>query len=260
MPSRLVSTTWKNGNHRYSVDAEHVPGVTTLLGVMSKDALVAWSARLAAQWAANNPDQLAVLGHQAFVAQAAAAPNAARDAAGDVGRNLHTHAETLVKTGTVDVPLADLPLVEQAADFLDSQVVEVIASERAVFHEAFMYAGRLDLLATLRSQDGISLLDFKTSASGVWPEHALQQAAYRFCTHMQAEDPANDDEPMPPVAHAAIVWVRPEGWQLVPVRADREMWTQFLACIPLYNFRALKRDQVVGAPIATGKAVSYAQD
>lgn len=257
MASRLVVSTYKNGNHRYSLDGEWVPGVTSLTHVLHKPALQTWYARQAATWAALNPEQLATLGHESFVATASKAPDRARDQAGSIGRTLHSHAETLVATGQVDVDEADLPLVVQAADFLDRMLAHPVASERAVFHDMFQYAGRLDLLADLNGSDGTWLLDFKTGASGVWPEMALQQAAYRFCTHMAALDAAGEDPPMPPVAHVGIVWVRPEGWQLIPLRADRDVWTTFLALIPLHQFSKRKRDAIVGAPMASGKAASH---
>jgi hypothetical protein len=128
--------------------------------------------------------------------------------------------------------------------------VDTIASERAIYHDTFLYGGRFDLLATIRGE--VWLLDFKTGASGVWPEMALQQSAYRFASHMQGPDPGADDEPMPPIAHVGIVWVRPEGWQLIPVRADRDVWQTFLATIPLHRFLAQRREDSVGAPVAAG--------
>lgn len=253
MASQLVVSTWKNGSHHYALNGERIPGVTTCTGVLAKPALMGWYAEQAGIWAANNPDQLAALGYEDFVKLAKAAPERARDNASKVGRDLHSHAEKLATTGEApDVPDADLAMVRQAVDFLDALGVETIASERACYHGTFLYGGRFDLIGTIRGE--VWLLDFKTGASGVWPEMALQQSAYRFATHMQALNPADDDEPMPPVAHVGIVWVRPDGWQLIPVRADRESWQAFLATIPLWRFLRQRREDTVGAPVASGKA------
>lgn len=251
--SALTVTVWKNGNHVYALNGERIPGVTTALNMMAKPQLMGWYARETAAWAANNPDQLAALGHDTFVEVASKAPERARDSASKVGRELHSHAEKLATTGEApDVPEADLLLVRQAVDFLDSMEVEPISSERACWHDTFFYAGRYDLVATIRG--AVWLLDFKTGASGVWPDMALQQAAYRFASHQQGPSPDSPDEPMPPIAHAGIVWVRPEGWQLIPVRADRETWQAFLACLPLYAFSRMRRDDIVAAPVASGSA------
>lgn len=259
MGSRLITTTWKNGSHHYTLNGERCPGVTTITGVLNKRALMGWYAEQAAIWAANNPDQLAALGHEDFVRMAKAAPERVRDSASKVGRDLHSHAEKLAITGEApDVPEDDLAMVVQAADFLDAMGVDVLASERAVYHDTFSYAGRLDLIGTIRGD--VWLLDFKTGASGVWPEMALQQSAYRFATHMQGPNPDSDDEEMPPIARVGIVWVRPDGWQLVPVRADRDTWQAFLACIPLYRFLGMRREETVAAPAAAGSATERLSD
>lgn len=251
--SALTVTVWRNGRHVYALNGERIPGVTTCLGQLAKPALVNAAAREAAIWAANNPDQLTALGHETFVKTASEAPRRVWDEAATLGRDIHAHADKLATTGEApDVPEAQLPYVMQAADFLDSMGVETIASERACWHESFFYAGRYDLVATIRGS--IWLLDFKTGKSGVWPEMALQQAAYRFCTHQQGPAADSEDEPMPPIAHCGIVWVRPEGWQLVPVRADRDVWQAFLATLPLYQFSRIDRDELVAAPWASGSA------
>lgn len=255
--SRLVISEYRNGVHRYSLDSEWVPGVTTIKGVLNMRQLPPWYAKQAAGWAATNMEQLSALGPDEFVKLASKAGDAARDRAADLGRGVHAHAQQLLETGEVSVSDEQLPMVRQAADFLDRYVRTVVASERAVYNDTFGYAGRLDGLFELDGLDGISLVDFKTGQSGVWSDVALQLAAYRFCTHMQAADPAKQpDVPMPPVSRACVVWVRPEGWQLIPVKADREIWTTFLSCIPLYQFDKRKKETIVGAPMAAGKATA----
>lgn len=249
MASQLV---YRDRDHSYYLAGERVPSVTSCTGVLAKPALIWWAAKEAASYAADNVEQLAAVGRQGFVEDATRAHMRARDTASKIGSDLHAHAERLARTGEApDVPPDDLAMVTQAVDFLDALAVEPLAAERAVYHDTFQYAGRFDLVATIKGE--VWLLDFKTGKSGVWPEMALQQSAYRFATHMQSAD-GSDDEPMPPVAHVGIVWVRPNGWQLVPLRADRDAWQAFLACIPLHRFLGQKRDATVGAPVAVGVA------
>ena len=256
MGSALV---YRERDHSYFLGGQKVPSVTTATGVLAKPALIWWAAKEAASWAADNSEQLATVGREGFVDEATRAHIRARDTASKIGTQLHLHAEKLASTGEApDVAADDLAMVVQAADFLDALSVDPIVSERAVYHETFLYAGRLDLIAAIRGE--VWLLDFKTGASGVWPEMALQQAGYRFATHMQGPDPDAPDEPMPPIAHVGIVWVRPDGWQLVPVRADRDTWQAFLACLPLQRFLTQKRDQTVGAPVAVGTATERLDD
>lgn len=238
--------TFTERGHRYSLDGEWVPSVTSATSVLDKPALRAWYARQAAQWAASNPDQLTALGHDTFVDTACGAPQRAMNAAAGKGTDLHAHAQQLATTGATDAPEDQWPYVEAAADFLDTHQVETLASEAFCFHDTFSYAGRLDLLATL-SDGALWLLDFKTG-SGVYPDVALQLAAYRYASHL-VKDLAADDEQMPPIARCGVVWVRPEGWQLIPVNADREAWTGFLSCLALYQFTKRKADTILGAPM-----------
>ena len=252
--SALIVTTrgGDSGWHQYSLNGQRVPGVTSCTGVLDKPALVAAARKLAAQWAASNPEQLTALGHEQFVEMAAKASSRVWGAKSKIGRTLHEHAEKLATTGEApDVSPSDMLLVQQAADFLDAMQVETIAAERCVFHEGFMYAGRLDLLASIHGR--VWLLDFKTG-SGVYPEHVLQAAAYRYASHMQGSNPAADDVPMVPVSSCGIVHVRPDGWQLIPVKADNETWQAFLATIPLYHFIRQAREAIIGAPAAAGRA------
>lgn len=256
MASQLV---YADSSHSYTLHGEKAPSVTTCLGVLNKPALVPWGALIGARWAQENPGLLDQLGPGDWEKLAKAQPNKVRDTASKIGSDLHMHAEKLATTGEApDVPETDLQMVLQAADFLDATGAETITSERAVYHDTWRYAGRLDLVATIRGQ--VWLLDFKTGASGVWPEMALQQAAYRFCTHMQATTPDGDDVPMVPIARAGIVWVRPDGWQLIPVRADRDSWHAFLATIPLYRFTRLRKADTISAPVAVGSATDKGPD
>lgn len=249
-----TALSYTDSSHSYYLHGEKVPSVTTCTGVLDKPALIPWGALLGARWARDNPGLATQVSSQDWEKLAKAQPNKARDSASRIGSDLHSHAERLAKTGEApDVPEADLLMVQQAADFLDALEVQTLVSERAVYHDTFLYAGRLDLVGTIKGEPW--LLDFKTGASGVWPEMALQQAAYRFATHMQAADPdTTDDMPMPPIAHVGIVWVRPEGWQLIPVRADRDTWQAFLACIPIHRFIRQPRSHTVGTAVATGEA------
>lgn len=248
MASRL---TFSERGHRYSVDGSWTPSVTSITSAaLDSPGLRTWYASQAAIWAATNPDQLQALGYDTYVKTATDAPNRARDAAAGRGTKLHHHAEQLVTTGATDAPPEQVQLVEHAADFLDTWQVRPLASERFVFHEIYEYAGRLDLIASLGGDnDNLWLLDFKTG-SGVYPDVALQLAAYRFASHITGELPTQDDQPMPPIAHVGVVWVRPEGWQLIPIRADRDIWQTFLSCIPIYQFARAKPDTIVGAPLA----------
>ena len=84
--------------------------------------------------------------------------------------------------------------------------------------------GTLDLVADLA--DGQRwLLDWKTTASGIWPESALQLAAYRNADFYI--DDNGDEQPMPPVDQAGCVWLSADGYDLIPVDAGPDTFRSF---------------------------------
>lgn len=250
MTSRV---TFSEDGHRYWLDGERVTSPTTATGkVLAKHALLPWASKLAAAWAADNVSLRDVLGEAAFLKQAAAAPTAARNAGADRGRILHDAAEQLVQ-GYPLTPVNDdgtpwpedmTAAARQLAAFMDEHDVTPVMHETVVFHELHRWAGRLDLVATLK--DGKTwLLDY-TTGSGVYPEKALQLAAYRHATH--ASD-GTDDMPMMPVDATGVVWVKPDGWELVPTRSDEQVYGYFCHVLALAAWADWRREDSLGAPI-----------
>jgi hypothetical protein len=239
--SRLV---FQAQGHRYALDGKACPSVTTITGMLDKPAIPRWAAKGAATWAANNPEQLAALGFQGFVSQAAAAPWAARDKAAERGTRIHAAAEALITTGAVEpADDEDRTLIEYAADFLDRWDARPVITEAMVYHDDpwFPYAGRLDSIADLR--DGSRwLLDYKTG--GVYREVALQLAAYRGCSHWVDGE---TDRPMPDVDRCGVVHIRPDGWHLIPVEADATALRAFMSLLTVYPFTL--DDSRIGAPL-----------
>jgi hypothetical protein len=252
MASRLV---YSAGRHTYSLDGERVPSVTGVIGkATGKPALVNWAARLAAEWAADHVDDLATLGTASWVREATGASNRARDAAARNGTLLHELATRLLYGDPLPAEDSDgLPYpddvmrtAEQMARFMDAWNVDPVVYEAAVFHEDDRWAGRLDLVADMGRENERWLLDWKTGTSGVWPETSLQLAAYRHATHIQLGD---RDMLMAPVMHTAAVWVRPDGWELLPVRADASVYDVFRHMLPVAAWASQRREDSVAAPM-----------
>jgi hypothetical protein len=240
--------------HTYSLDGRYCPGVTTILNkAIGKPFLIAWAARTAAQWCATNAEGLASLGEQVWIETAAKAPDRVRDAGGDLGRQLHTVAERLVygePVGDRDddgtpLPPEVLDMAGHLARFLDARGVEPVVHEAIVFHQTHWWAGRLDLIADMG--DGRRwLLDYKTAASGVRDTDSLQLAAYRHASHIQI---GGRVLLMPPTDEAAVVWVRPDGVQLVPVNASEAAYGRFLHCAAVAEWVTKEARDSVGAPL-----------
>jgi hypothetical protein len=233
-----MSLTFNEKNHRYSLDGKSVPGVTTLIkGGLPAPALTYWAARSVAEFVADNAEQvdsLRGMGRNSLVAALKETPWTARDQAGVRGTEVHALAEELIHGRPVDVPEHLLGYVESYVDFLDTIRPEPVLVEAMILNRTAWYAGRLDLVADLPATVAAQypqlgprpLLDIKT-AKGIYPETALQLAAYRYAEHYLDAD--GDEQPMADlgITGAAAIHVRADGWDLVPVRADDYVFKRF---------------------------------
>lgn len=214
MSSRI---TFQPKSHRYALDGTRVPSVTTIIGNSTpKIGLRYWYAREAAHWAANNIDLLQTTDVDAWIKQAAGAADSNRDRKAERGKSVHQHAHDLLE-GQADVPPDQVKIVEQAARFLERWGVDEIASERPCANTELRYAGTFDLLARLRG-NVLWLLDYKTG-DNLYPEHGLQLAAYAGCDIYQRDE--ETDVPFPEVDALGIVHLSNDGWNLIPVAAER---------------------------------------
>lgn len=240
--------------HQYALDGERVASVTTVLnGVLAKPALAPAAARETAAYAATHAHELEERGAEAWKAEVQSAYRRTWDVSRDEGTAVHKIAESLI----YGKPLPDVDekgepwsssvfaMAQQLARWFDRFDVEPIIHEAIVFHETHRWAGTLDLLADLNTGDRW-LLDYKTSASGVWQETALQLAAYKHATHVQIGERV---QLMAPVDRVGVVWVRPDEFQLVPVVADGVAYGYFLHALALYPFTKVDRGQLVLPPV-----------
>jgi len=264
MSSRLV---FSEGRHTYALDGHRVPGVTTVIrNATNKPALPPSAAKETALWAAANVEALTPMGTDSWVRAATAAYRDAWGASAKRGTLLHDAARQLVAGEPLEPVDAEgvqwpddvIRSAEMLARFMDEWDAQPVIAERPVFHEAHGWAGTLDLVADLR--DGRRwLLDYKTGKTGVYPEMAMQQAAYRHATHYQGVDTTTGelvDLPMVPVDRAGVVWVRPDFYELRPVRADDAMYQVFLAMLPVSRWTEWPREETVGEPITVPAVAS----
>lgn len=223
-----MTLKFSDHQHRYWLDGRPIPGVTTLIkGGLPAPALMYWSARTVAEYVADHDadvQQLRGMGRGPMVAALKEVPWQRRNSAAVRGTDVHTLAERLVAGEQVDVPDHLAGHVEACVRFLDEWQPKPLVTEVAVAHRTHWWAGRLDLIAEM--PDGRNaLLDWKTAASGIWPETAFQLAAY---CHAEFYAPEPDAEtPLPQIDWCAAVHLRAEGYDVIPVRADDEVYKQF---------------------------------
>jgi hypothetical protein len=147
----------------YTKDGILVPGVTTVLGVLAKPALVPWANKLGLQGIEVGK----------FV-----------DSLADVGTLCHNIVECYLKKQEVDysdyTPNQRVLAENASRKFFDWEKkndFKLIASELQLVSETHFFGGTCDIYCELNGKK--TLIDIKTSKN-CYPEHFTQTAAYRL--------------------------------------------------------------------------------
>jgi hypothetical protein len=245
----------RGSGHSYLLDGEPVDGVTRIIGEgVPKPALIDAAARETANYAVNNWAELAELGVSQRLRKIEKGRFESWGAATVRGTKVHEYAAALIGGAEVDVPEPYVDHVDQCLAFLTDWQVAELAVECTVINREYRYMGAADLLARLGRAAEVWVLDWKTSASGVWPEAALQAAAYAHCATMLDAD--GTEVPMPTPTRAAAVHLRADGYDVLPLDIGAGTFRAFLYAQQVAAFRALERTATVGAPILPEVAVA----
>lgn len=205
--------------HWYTdADGNRVPGVTTILSNgVPKPALINWAANTTADYAVDNWQDLTDLGPAKRLDRLKKARFEDRDNAARRGTEVHRLAERAL-AGEDIAAICPEPLrghLESYIGFLDDFDAQPVLSETVIMSHQHGWAGTLDLIADFPTLEQRLLCDVKTSRSGVYGETAWQMAGYRYAdTYV---DGNGDEQPMPLVDGCAVIHVRAEGYDLVPL-------------------------------------------
>lgn len=216
----MTTTKDKPARRQYRVDGKRVPGVTTILGVLDKPALLGWAARIAADAAveavANGmpPDAAKEAGRKAVFAR--------RDKAADLGTRAHALVEAHFAGESITVDLGNpddakvYACAKRAIDHIEKTCTRVVLSETA-YTSPMGFGGTLDLVV---ERDGKLLIADLKTGKGVHDEVVPQLAAYRFllsCANVVVEGglvfhvPVDGDEV---VEHVIPSHKLDAGWRL----------------------------------------------
>jgi hypothetical protein len=244
----------RGSGHSYVLDGEPVAGVTTILSEgVPKPGLIDAAARETANYAVNNWDTLGALDLAQRLRKVEKGRYESWNRATVRGTKVHAYAAALMAGEEVDVPDQYVAHVDQCLAFMADFDVTALALEVTVINRQYRYMGALDLLATLGDAPELWLLDWKTSASGVWPEVALQLAAYAHCSTML--DPDGAEVPLPPIARAGAVHLRADGYDLLPVDVSDDTFRTFLYVQQVAQYRAQPRSDYIGDRVPVPQAV-----
>jgi hypothetical protein len=216
--------------HWYKIDGSKADGVTTLIGDgFPKPSLVGWAARTVAEYVADHVD--AVIGmrdmdRRSIVDALKYRHNTVSTEAAVRGTRVHALADRLAAGQEIEVPDELAGHVDSYVRFLDEWKPTTVLTETTVGSYKWRYAGTFDLIADL--PDGRRILfDLKTSGSGIYPEVALQLAAYRYAD-VYLDGGAEKNLTDLGVTDSMVVWCRSDGYDVYHVDTSPAVFNDFL--------------------------------
>lgn len=178
------------------------------------------------------------------------APDRIRDAAADLGIEVHDEAERLI----LDQARASARLyinrqtiaawpdhlaahMASFTEFLDDWHPEYLAAEASIFNRTEAYAGTLDAIVRIRIGDRelVCIVDYK-SGRATYPEVALQLAALAHGEFIGAPDGLTELE-LPSIDAGAVLHLTPKGYRFRLVRIDQPIFDTFRYAREVYRWR-----------------------
>ena len=202
-------------------DGTRVPGVTTILGVLNKPALVPWANRLGLQG----------IDSTKYV-----------DALAGVGTAAHAACIADLRGEDVDAVFAPLAADTRAlaencylsfCSWLKEHKVEPIATELPLVSEKYRYGGTLDILA--RVDGRIEIVDLKTGKA-IYPDYFRQVAGY---WNLVIENGIVSD-PIDQFRILKIPRAESEAFDEKVKVSLRTQWDIFVRCLDVYNLFKLE--------------------
>lgn len=245
--------TIKQGGSRFYVHPlteKKAVGVTSVLNCLPKDFLKFWAAKVTAETAVNQFGTLA-----SFVADGKSedavdwlkrAHMRSVGGAADTGSEVHELAERISRGLKLPAIHPDIqPYVDHFNEFVSIFEPEYLFIEETVWSDTHGYAGSFDAIARIGNE--IVIIDNKTTKSGVHAEVAIQLSAYERADYILRPDGSQVE--LPKFDAAAVLHLRPEGWQLVPIQTSDEAFGTFLALKEIMDWERRISKAVVGKPI-----------
>lgn len=249
---RNATTTGRGRSYRWR-DEEFASVTTIIGGGVPKPALKAWGERTVAEFAFDRRDEWAGMERDEAVDWLKRAPFRATDKAAVQGSDIHDWAEAhVLGLPPKEVPLLQKPYVEGFLAFLEDWQPRYEMTECTVYSREFGFAGTADFIAFIEGL-GMVLGDYKTG-KGVYPEVALQLAAYRHAEFIGMPD--GSEVPLPDIDSCAVLHLTPTGYELVPVDAGPLAFEMFLHAQVIRDFCGDVGKLLLGAALPAPVAVA----
>lgn len=251
MSGPVHAVTDDRGNRTYQWGGRSFVSVTTILSGGVPKYLVPWASKLVAEYAFDHQSEWTKLGRESAVALLKAVPNNTRDAAANLGKDIHAAAEAhILGTPMPEWPEAIAPALKAFERWLAVFEPQYQATEASVFSRQYGYAGTADAWFTLTKGPLAGkplIVDYK-SGRQVYSEVALQLSAYSRCDFLAGPD--RSELPLPPTEGGAVLHVRPDGCVLREVDISDRVFTFFRYVQQVYRWAKEASLDVIGEPVS----------
>lgn len=179
-PLYKVSLIEKDGQHFYSID--DIPtlfrGVTGILDIISKPALVPWSSKNTAEYIIKilkkvSGRSLSERFLETLYLRSKKQPRFVKESAARIGSAAHKTFDAILR---LEKEPGTTPFLDSFMYWLSKERLKIVAGDTKVASIFYGYGGSLDALAVDENGDYV-IIDFKTGNS-IYDTHALQIAAY----------------------------------------------------------------------------------
>lgn len=259
----------KTGHYYQRADGSVCPGVTTILKVLPKDALVTWQIKQAVELALkgnfnDKPEGIELL------KWLMAAGDRVSNKAATIGSSAHLFAEAHMLGQDPDIEALGKKEQKHARcylNFVEDYQPEPVLVERVLVYidpktNYPLYAGTMDLIAKLTWNDARDssrlpndwvdgetyICDYKASSSQPRPSHALQMSAYRYSTHYLDDD--GQLQEMVPVDQAAVILLNggkgDSCYRMFKLDTSRVVFQVFKSLLTISNFEKIQSRVILG--------------
>lgn len=244
----MTQVTTKSGRY-YEWEGERYPSVTTILSKgIPKPGLIKWAGKLVAEHAVFEADKIADMSDQEAIDYLSSRPDQRRNSSANLGSAIHAAVDAYSNGRELPV-MSDQTqtYINGFAMFVRDFSPKYLMTERFVFNKTHGYGGTLDAMAIINRTAWI--LDTKTG-NRVYPEVALQLAAYK-----NAEYTVEDGKTVElrGVKRGGVLHLQPDGYELIPVRVDDEVFEAFLSVKDVYHWDYELSRVVLREPIGRSK-------
>jgi len=177
----MPNFTFDEKEHVYTLDGKPLQGVTTILRVISKPALIQWSANCAVDFIETAVKSGLELTDQIYK-DARLAHRKKKEKAGEEGTDAHSLIELMIKNAIeknggyiLETETGINTILDSFVKWANENKVKFLASELRLYSREHWYAGTADMVCEIGGK--LYVGDVKTG-SAIYPEYFIQTSAY----------------------------------------------------------------------------------